>query len=839
MRSGVGVLQFQRARKHWLTPIAAAVVVVALNLPALAQLVAPPTSPPPTAAPPSAAQPAPPPPAAPKRVVARPKPPPAPARAEPASNLGTISDIKIDGLQRIEPETVHSYMLLQPGDPWDSERVDASLKALFATGLFADVKLDRQGNVLIVRVVENPIINRIAFEGNSKLADKDLNSEIQLRPRVVYTRTRVQGDVQRILDLYRRHERFAATVEPKIIQLPENRVDLIFEINEGPSTGVRSINFVGNTEFSDSALRGVVDTKESRWYRFLSNADTYDPDRITYDRELLRKYYLSEGYADFRVVSAVAELTPERDGFIVTFTVDEGARYKFGKIDVDIKLKDLPPDAVMPLLTMQPGDWYDAAAVEHSIAVLTDALGTRGYAFVEVKPQITRNHDDRTIDITFNVHEGPQVYVERIDITGNVRTLDRVIRREMRLVEGDAFNANKLQRSKDRIKNLSFFKKVEATTAQGSAPDKTVVTVEVEEQSTGELSLGVGFSTTDGPLADMTIRERNFLGRGQDLRIGTVVSFRSQQVDLSFTEPYFLDSNVAAGFDLFEIKTSPTASFFSGIQPAYQQFSYGGSLRAGYQLTENLRQTLRYTARSDDITNVQNNAALFILLEQGTHLTSSIGQVLLYDRRDNRTDPTSGWFASLGNDFAGVGFGVQYIRNKVSAGYYYSIAPGWVLSFSGEVGDVFGWGGQPVLLQDRFFVGGDNLRGFEPAGIGPRDNTSQDALGGNKYYTGSVQLGVPLGLPKELGITGRVWTDFGSLWGNDQKNLVLTPAQLALENTTVQPQIADNPAMRVAAGVGVSWASPVGPVRLDLGLPIKRQPYDKTQFFRVSFGTKF
>ena len=771
-------------------------------------------------------------------MISHPAPPAAP-RPEPVANLGTISDLKIEGLQRIEPETIYSYILVKAGDPWDPERVDASGKALFATGLFADVKLDRQGNTLIVRVVENPIINRIAFEGNSKLSDKDLNGEIQLRPRVVYTRTRVQNDVQRILDLYRRHARFAASVEPKIIQLSENRVDLVFEINEGPSTGVRSINFVGNTEFGDSALRGVIDTKESRWYRFFSNADTYDPDRITYDRELLRKYYLSEGYADFRVVSAVAELTPERDGFIVTFTVDEGERYKFGKVDVDIKLKDLPKEAVMPLLTVGTGDWYNAEEVEHSISVLTDALGTRGYAFVEVKPQINRNRDDRTIDVTFNVQEGPQVYVERIDINGNVRTLDKVIRRESRLVEGDAFNANKLQRTKDRIKNLGFFKKVETNTAQGSAPDKTVVTIEVEEQSTGELSLGVGFSTTDGPLADITVRERNFLGRGQDLRIGTVVSFRSQQVDLSFTEPYFLDSNVAAGFDLFEIKTSPTASFFSGVQPAYQQFSYGGALRAGYQLTENLRQTLKYSVRSDDITNVQTNAALFILLEQGTHYTSSIGQVLLYDRRDNRIDPTSGWYASIGNDFAGVGFGVQYLRSKISAGYYYPIAPGWVLSVTGEVGDVFGWGGQKVLLQDRFFVGGDNLRGFEPAGIGPRDITSQDALGGNKYYVGSVQLGVPLGLPKELGITGRVWSDFGTLWGNDQKNIVLTPAQLALENTNIQPQIADNPALRVAAGVGVSWASPVGPVRIDLGLPIKRESFDKTQFFRVSFGTKF
>jgi outer membrane protein insertion porin family len=751
---------------------------------------------------------------------------------------GIIANIVIQGNQRIEPETIHSYMLLQTGDAWDAEKVDGSLKALFATGLFADVKLVREGNTLVVRVVENPIINRIAFEGNSAIADKDLNSEIQLRPRVVYTRTRVQNDVRRILQLYRRHGRFAATVDPKVIQLSENRVDLVFEINEGPSTGVRSINFVGNREFSDSTLRGILETKESRWYRFLSTSDTYDPDRLAYDRELLRKFYLNEGYADFRVISAVAELTPDRDGFVITFNVDEGERYHFGKVDVDIKLKDLPREVVLPLLTTHSGDWYDADEVEHSIAVITDALGNRGYAFVEVKPEIVRDGKTHTLDVTYHVQQGPQVYVERIDITGNVRTLDKVIRREFRLVEGDAFNTNKMNRSKDRIKSLGFFKKVEVTNGPGSAPDRTVITAEVEEQSTGELSIGIGFSTTDGPLLDLGIRERNFLGRGQDMQIQGVVSFRSQQINFSYTEPYFLDKNIAAGFDLFEVKTSPVANFFSGITPPYQQFSYGGALRAGYQISENLRQTWKYTARSDDITDVQSDASLFIALEQGTHLTSSIGQVLLYDRRDNRLEPTSGYFASIGNDFAGVGFGVQYVRNKLSAGYYYSVWPEWVLSVTGEVGDIFGWGAQPVLLQDRFFVGGDNLRGFEPAGIGPRDTNSGDALGGNNYYVGSVALGIPLGLPKELGISGRVFSDFGSLWGNDQKNLVLNATQLATTGG-VQPHIEDVPSIRVSAGFGVTWKSPVGPIRLDLAYPLLRQSFDKDQLFHVSFGTRF
>jgi len=751
---------------------------------------------------------------------------------------GTVADIRIEGAQRIEPETIRSYLLIQPGDAWDDELVDKSLKALFATGLFADVNLTRTGNTLVVRVVENPIINRIAFEGNSKIDEKDLNAEIQLRPRVVYTRTRVQNDVTRILDLYRRHGRFGATVEPKVIQLSENRVDLVFEINEGEFTGIRSINFVGNHQYSDGKLRGIIQTKESRWYRFLTSDDTYDPDRLTYDRELLRRFYLTEGYADFRVISAVAELTPDRNGFIVTFTLDEGERYRFGKIDVNIKIKDLPAEAVLPLLTVHSGDWYDAEAVEKSISVLTDALGNRGYAFVEIKPNVNRNREDHTVDITFDVQEGPQVFVERVDIVGNVRTLDKVIRREFQLVEGDAFNTTKMQRSQQRIKNLGFFKKVEVTNSPGAAPDKTVVTAEVEEQSTGELSLGIGFSTTDGPLADINIRERNFLGRGQDLRIGTVVSLRSQQVDLSFTEPYFLDRNIAAGFDLFEIKTSPTANFFSGVTPPYQQFSYGGALRTGYQITENLRQTLKYTARSDNITDLQPNTSLFIVLQSGQHTTSEIGQVLLYDRRDDRLDPTGGYYASVGNDFAGVGFGVDYVRNKVSAGYYYSVFPEWVVSVTGEAGYIFGWNGQNVLIQDRFFVGGDNLRGFQSAGVGPRDSVSGDALGGQKYYLGSVTLGVPLGLPKEFGVSGRVFTDFGTLYHIQPTNIVLTPAQLA-STGGVQPMVQQSPAIRASAGIGVSWKSPVGPIRLDVAYPIRKEPFDKTQFFRVSFGTRF
>jgi outer membrane protein insertion porin family len=730
---------------------------------------------------------------------------------------GIIQEIRIEGTQRVEPETVKSYLLVQPGDPFDADRVDRSLKSLFATGLFTDVTLRREGDALVVRVVENPVINRIAFEGNRKLSDQTLTDEIQLRPRVVYTREKVQSDVKRILDLYRRNGRFAASVDPKVIPLEQNRVDLVFEIDEGPLTGIRGINFVGNREFSAARLREVVQTKETRWYRFLSTDDTYDPDRLTYDRDLLRKFYLSEGYADFRVISAVAELAPARDGFLVTFSVEEGERYKFGKIDLTNALKDVDPASLKPLLKTTEGDWYNADAVEASITALTDALGNRGFAFVEIQPQVRRNPETRTIDVTYTIKEGPRVYVERIDITGNLRTLDYVIRREFRLVEGDAFNASKLHRSEQRIKNLDFFEKVNITNVPGSAPDKTVISTELQEKSTGEFSVGVGFSTSDGPLADIGVHERNLLGRGQDLRLDTVVALRTEQLDLSFTEPYFLGRNLAAGFDLFAVNRDNTDI------AGFSQFTVGGTLRTGYQITEQLRQTLTYTLRQDRIYNVNSTASVFIQQQVGSRNTSAVGQVLLYDQRDNRQDPTSGYFYSVSTDLAGLGGNVDYVRAIVSGGFYYPFSPDYVLSITGEEAHILGLLGQDVRIEDRFFVGGDNLRGFQSGGIGPRDTLTQDALGGESYYVGSVSLTYPLGLPKELGMAGRVWSDFGSLFG-------LHPSGFS---------VADSRSIRVSAGVGVSWRSPLGPIKIDFGIPVKREPYDRSELVHVSFGTRF
>lgn len=732
---------------------------------------------------------------------------------------GIISEIIVEGTQRIEPSTVRSYLSVIPGDPFNAERIDQSLKSLFATGLFADVALRRDGDALVVSVVENPIINRIAFEGNRRTEDEDLEREVQLRPRVVYTRTRVQNDVQRILEIYRRTGRFAATVEPKVIPLDQNRVDLVFEIDEGPRTGVRRISFIGNEVFSDGRLREEIQTRESRWYRFLTSDDSYDPDRLTFDRELLRRFYLSRGYADFRVVSAVAELTPDREDFFITFTVEEGERYRFGSIDIATELTALDPEQLRSVVTTTEGDWYDAEAVEDTIANLTSAVGDLQYAFVDIQPRIARNRDEQTIDIIYQISEGPRVFVERIDITGNVRTTDKVIRREMQLVEGDPFNASQLRRSEQQIRDLGFFETVTVATQEGSTPDRSVVEVNVAEQSTGEIEVGAGYSSVDGPLASFGIRERNLLGRGQDLRFLALVSGRTQEFDISFTEPYFLDRDLSAGIDLFRITRD------NQDESSYDEKNTGISLRVGYPLTERLRQRLNYTVAETVIEDVPTTASRFIRDQEGGRIKSSIGQELMYDARDSRIMPTEGYYVRLTSELAGLGGDAYFLSNRLGAGVYFPVFDQTVLSMLGEVGYIVGLG-EDVAISDRFFIGGDSLRGFAPAGIGPRDVNAGDALGGNRFVRGSVELSFPLGLPEEFGITGHAFSDFGSLAGVDADP---RPGE----------RLVDEDALRLSLGAGISWRSPLGPIRIDFAYPLIKEDYDDPEEFRFSFGTRF
>ena len=728
---------------------------------------------------------------------------------------GTIESIRIEGTQRIENETVLSYFGIRTGDVFDPERIDTGLKKLFATGLFKDVAIRREGNTLVINVVENPIINRIAFEGNRRIKDEDLQAELQLRPRIVFTQTRVQGDVQRILEIYRRSGRFAATVEPKIIPLEQNRVDLVFEINEGPLTGVKAIEFIGNKVFSDGDLKDVITTTESRWWRFLSTTDNYDPDRLAADQDLLRRFYLSEGYADFRVLSAVAELAPAGDGFVITITLEEGERYKFGEQNVETTLKNLDPEKLKKELTTKAGNWYDASEIDKTTSRLSDLVGELGYAFVDVRPKTVVDRQNNTIAITYEVREGPRVYVERIDIHGNLRTRDKVIRREFRVVEGDAFNTSKIRRSRQRLENLGFFSKVDLQTKPGSAADQVVIDVDVTEQSTGELSLGAGFSTTEGPFGDISLRERNLLGNGQDLRLGFRISTVRSRLDLSYTDPYFLDRDIAAGFDLYTTE----ADYES--ESNYKQDTYGGSLRAAFDATENLRQTVRYTLRRDRVHDV-SNASEVIQDDEGVSWRSYVSNEYFYDRLNNRNTPTEGYYARLQNDLAGFGGDTRFLRTTIGGGYYWPITSSLIASLRSEAGFIHGLG-DDVSVVDRFFLGGDSFRGFGTRGVGPRDRDSDDSLGGNFLYSGTAELSFPLGLPEELGLRGRMFSDFGAVTGLDNSS----------------SSVDDSAAPRVSIGTGLTWRSPLGPIALDFAVPVLKESFDKVEQFRFSFGTRF
>ncbi|PHS28029.1 MAG: outer membrane protein assembly factor BamA [Robiginitomaculum sp.] len=769
-----------------------------------------------------------------------------------------IRQIMVQGNQRLEPGTVQSYLLLGPGDVFDPARIDLSLKTLFATGLFADVTIREDGDTLIVTVVENPIVNRVIFENNRALKEDKLRDEVEAQPRSIFTRARVQADVQRIVALYRQAGHFAATVTPKVAEQPQNRVDLIFEISEGPVTNVRRINFVGNLVYTDSELRRIVATKESRWYKFLTSNDNYDPDRLEFDREELRKFYGDKGYADFRVVSSVAELTPDQKDFFITFTVDEGIKYKFGKMTVESELDALDTKLLKAFVRIKPGSLYKNQRIDNAVDSLTFAAGASGYAFVDVRPQRTRNRDTRTVDVNFVVNEGPRVYVERIDVVGNTQTLDRVIRREVQLVEGDAFNRVLLDRSRNLIRGLGFFKTVEVTEKPGSKPDRAIVEVTVEEQPTGELSFGLGFSSVNSFLVDVSITQRNFRGRGQFLRFAISASSRQQQIDLRFTEPRFLGRNLSAGVEAFNIKSD----FIR--EAGFRTNSLGGSVRIGFPTTSNSRLFLRYTARSDKITapeiasrdlfgNPQFDASgnllttctasLQICSQLGRRLTSLVGYTLIWDRRNDPVNATRGFNLSFDQEIAGVGGDVRYVRSTLTGDVFRGIIKNFTLSGHINAGYITGWGGKDLRINDRFFKGGLSFRGFDIAGIGPRIveivddgnggtiDLGRQALGGKAFAIGALELTIPTGLPEQYGVRGALFTEWGTL------GLLDSVDQVVSDQTRFA--VRDNLAIRGSAGVSVFWDSPFGPVRFDFSRIIKSEVYDDITKFRFSQVTRF
>src|SRR5215813_14214488 len=718
--------------------------------------------------------------------------------------------IDVEGNRRVEADTIRSYFRVGGSERLDSAKIDAALKTLYATGLFQDVRITPGNGRILVSVVENPVINRVAFEGNKKVKDEQLAAEIQSKARGTFSRALVQNDVQRIIEIYQHNGRYDVRVEPKVIDLPNGRVDLVFEINEGVKTGVESIVFVGNNAFSDYRLRDVIKTGVSNWLSFLKSNDIYDPDRIEVDRDLLRRFYLRNGFADVRIVSAVGEYDPENKGFIITFTIDEGLQYHFGAVNIQSTVPAVPPESLRYKLRVEAGRVYNADAIEKSVEDSTIEVAKRGYPFAAVRPRGERNVANRTVDVTFVVDEGPHTYIERINIKGNTRTRDYVIRREFDIVEGDAYNRALLDRAERRIKNLGYFKTVKITNEPGSAPDRIIVNCEVEEQSTGEFSFAGGYSTSDGVIGEISLGERNLMGTGDLAKVSLQYGQRARGVDLSFVEPYLFGQRLAFGWDAFYKQTT------SSTYLSYLSKTIGGDLKLGIPITENISAQARYTAYRQEISlpaqlnncdNLHPNSALGTFpepiaanqvdpgsatgqtfaqeglncfndgeaslavrkeLAAGPVFVSSLGYTVAYNTLDNNRNPTNGLLIELKQDGAGAGGDVRFLKSTIDARLYNEIFPDVVGLVRAQAGHATGWGGEGLRMLDHFQGGPNLVRGFAPAGFGPRDVTqaiqlcgsqnvsgcgTNDALGGSLYWAATVEFQTPMFFaPKDFGM---------------------------------------------------------------------------------------
>ncbi|MDU6668864.1 MAG: outer membrane protein assembly factor BamA [Bradyrhizobium sp.] len=814
----------------------------------------------------------------------------------------SVNAIEVVGNRRVEVETIRSYFKPGPGGTLDAGRVDDGLKALIETGLFSDVKINRQGGRLVVTVVENPVIGRVAFEGNKKVKDEQLQAEVQSKPRGTLSRPMVQSDAQRIAEIYRRSGRYDVRVTPEMIEQPNNRVDLIFTVEEGAKTGVKSIEFVGNNAFSSYRLKDVIKTHETNLLSFLGSGDVYDPDRVEADRDLIRRFYLKNGYADVQVVAALTEYDPERKGFLVTFKIEEGQQYRVGSVDFQSTIPALDPNSLRTFSRVNVGSLYNVESLEKSVEEMQIEASRRGYAFAVVRPRGDRNFEAHTVSVVFAIDEGPRTYIERINIRGNTRTRDYVIRREFDISEGDAYNRALVDRAERRLKNLDFFKDVKITTEPGSSSDRVILVVNLEEKSTGDFSISGGYSTTDGALAEVSISERNFLGRGLFAKASVTYGQFARGYSLSFVEPYLLDYRVALGLDLYQ-RQQLANNFIS-----YGTKTLGFSPRLGFQLREDLSLQLRYSIYRQEITlpatlsDCNNLTAGTLIgnrfvpfnptpafinanggvdptgnnglgcfangeaslpvrqeLAKGATLTSALGYTLNYNTLDNNKNPTDGLLIDFKQDFAGVGGDVSYLKTAFDAKYFTPLVSDIVSIVHLQGGILNKIGNTQLRMLDHFQMGPNLVRGFAPNGIGPRDINpfgTQDALGGTKYWGASLELQMPFWfLPKEVGLKGAVYADAGGLWGyqgptswaqTGEVNVAgcraptrATGTVPANAGTCLGLQFDDQNKVRSSVGVGLVWASPFGPLRFDYAIPLTKGQFDRTQEFRFGGGTSF
>ncbi len=739
--------------------------------------------------------------------------------ASTAAEAAVISSIVVSGNTRIDAETVRTYVLIEPGRSFGSAEIDELVKALYGTGLFADVSISVSGSRLVVSVVENPIVNTVVIRGNKKIKNDVLLQLLQTEPRGVLTDAKLQGDVQRITEYYASQGRSEATVESIVTPLGDNRADVVFQINEGGRTAISRVSFVGNNAFSDSRLASVVESKRRSILTLLSRKDIFNEAQLAQDQEELRRFYMSNGYADFRVISVDWEFNEANDRYTVVFTVEEGPRYRFGAVDMDSTLPGLDPNSLRRFISTRPGRVFDSNEIERTIEAMSLELSRSGYSFAQVRPRGDRDYTNNTISVTYLIDEGPRVYVERIDIVGNTKTRDYVIRREFDFVEGDPYNRVLVDRAERKLRDLQFFKTVSITTEPGSAPDRVIVVVQVEEDSTGEFSVGAGIST-EGIVAELSLDERNFLGRGQQLRISVGFGQNEQTYNISFTDPYFLGQNISAGVDAFKIVQTTTS-----YRP-YDFDAIGGGVRLGLPLTDRLTLNTSYRYKNQEISNSKKATRMYF--PEGTTIVSSAGYGFVYNSLDSRIDPRKGIWANVKQEFAGLGGDVAYMKTDGEGRIYKDLFPqADIVGFLKVAGgNITGLNGQQVATIDNFFKGGETIRGFANYGYGVVDKATDTPLGGTTYWAASAEVDFPMpGISPDFGLKGAVFADAGNLWGVD------IPAG---GGPVIDPNV-----IRSSVGGSVLWDSPIGILRADMAYALTKAKTDTTQWFRFSAGRTF
>jgi outer membrane protein insertion porin family len=754
----------------------------------------------------------------------------APALAAP------VTQIIVEGTQRVENETVLSYLQFQRGGNYDADSADESIRALFGTGLFSDVRMSqRAGGAVVVSLTENPLINVVNFEGNSEVDDETLAKEVEVRERMIFTKARAQSDTRRLLAVYQRQGFYNVRITPKQIRLPDNRINLVFEINEGNETTVSDITFTGNNSYRSATLKGVITTQEKRWWRFLSRNTNFDADRLEFDKEQLRRHYLKNGYADVQIVSADATQN-DSGNFTVNYVVEEGPRYRVSDVAVNIGEAKLNENGVRRAVKTDVGDIYNAERVDKTVENLTLEASEQGFVFAKVEPKVDREAGSNQLRLTYDIVEGPRTYIERIDISGNGRTLDEVIRREIGIFEGDAYNKSLVERARRRLLALDFFEKIEFAEREGSAGDKVVLVLEVVEKSTGSINFSAGYSSVETIVAGIEVSERNLFGRGQQVRLNTQVSFKKQQVDFSFTEPYFMGSPISAGIDLFANRTDLKST------SSYKSEQIGGALRTGFKLDETSSVSFKYYLARRKILDIDpTTASPAILEQQGVNWKSAVSGTYVYDDLDHPQRPTSGLRTELKAEVAGLGGTDRFASVEGSAWYFIpAIEDKVTVKIEGNVGHVRAFSkSDKVPFQDRFFMGGDTLRGFAQSGVGPRqmgNDGATDAIGANTYAIGTIEAVFPIGLPESLGVEGVVFSDFGTSFGSEDKGVA---KGTALCTGAADCSIFDSKKLRASIGAGVIWQSPFGPLRLEMAYPILKQKFDEKEYFHFSIGTRF